>query len=85
MRLPIRNRVNISKKSFNNNKCQGTDEIYAEQIKYSTSKHLIVYLLLLLTTIWNNATIPFTWLKSSISCLHKKGSKSDPGTGQSPS
>ena len=68
-----------AKKSFNNNKCQGTDKIYAEQIKYCTSKHLIVYLLLLLTTIWNNASVPIAWLTSSISCLHKKGSKSNPG------
>ena len=39
-------------KTLKNNKCQGTDKVYAEQLRYSKSKTLITQLLLLLTTIW---------------------------------
>ena len=76
---PSEEEVLTAIKSLNNNKCQGTDHIYAEQLKYATSKHLLVKLLLLLTTIWTTATVPVDWLKSSMSCLHKKGPRSNPG------
>ena len=35
--LPSEEEITTVIKSLNNNKCQGTDKIYAEQIKYSSS------------------------------------------------
>ena len=76
---PTEEELKSAIKSLNNNKCQGTDNIHAEQIKYCTSNYLVLRLLLLLTLIWNTMSVPLSWLKSSISCLHKKGPKSNPG------
>ena len=49
-----------------------------EHIKYNKSNRFLVYLMLLLTTIWTTFIIPLSWLISSITCLYKnKGSRND--------
>lgn len=58
---------------FKNGKCQGTDRIYGEQLKYSKSIQLVMYLVTLLGIIWKAIEVPSSWLYSSITCLHKKG------------
>ena len=50
--IPTEREIKSAINSLNNNKCQGTDGIYSEQLKYSNSKSLLSQLLLLLTTIW---------------------------------
>ena len=56
----------------------GTDLLYPEHFKYNTSNRFLIYLMLLLTTIWTTFILPSSWLKSSITCLFKnKGSRSD--------
>ena len=63
-------------KKQKDNKCQGTDKIFSEHLKYSTSDKLIAAILLLLTTIWTVVEVPKSWLEAVITCLHKKGLKS---------
>ena len=76
--IPTISEVQGVHKQFKNGKCQGTDNIYAEEVKYNTSNRFMVYLMLLLTTIWTPFMIPSLWLISSITCLFKsKGSRSD--------
>ena len=76
--IPTISEVQDARKRFKNGKCQGTDKIYGEEIKYNTSDRFMVYLMLLLTTIWTTFSVPSSWLISSITCLFKnKGSRSD--------
>ena len=63
-------------KKQKDDKCQGTDKIFSEHLKYSTSENLVAALLLLLTTIWTLVEVPKSWLEAVITCLHKKGLKS---------
>ena len=63
-------------RKLKNGKCQGTDNIYSEELKYSTSKKMLKHIMLLIVLIWNCLRIPSNWLIASISCLHKKGLKS---------
>ena len=58
-------------KNIKNGKCQGTDKLYGEELKYNNSPRFIFYLMLLLTTIWTTFTLPSSWLISSITCLKK--------------
>ena len=74
--LPSEEEITTAIKSLNNNKCQGTDKIYAEQIKYSSSKSLVSSILITIVTVWSTITVPAELLKSYLSCLHKKCSKS---------
>ena len=62
-------------KKQKDNKCQGTDKIFSEHLKYSTSDKLIAAILLL-TTIWTVVEVPKSWLEAVVTCLHKKGLKS---------
>ena len=65
-------------KECKNGKCLGTDLLYPEHFKYNKSNRFLVYLMLLLTTIWTTFIIPSSWLISSITCLYKnKGSRND--------
>ena len=65
-------------KKLKNGKCQGTDKIYGEELKYNTSSRFLIYFMLLLTTIWTTFILPSSWIVSSITCLFKnKGSRSD--------
>ena len=65
-------------KTFKNGRSLGTDLLHPEHLKYNNSNRFLVYLMLLLTTIWTTFTIPSSWLISSITCLYKnKGSRSD--------
>ena len=67
-------------KNFKNGRCLGTDLLHPEHLKYNKSNNFLVYLMLLLTTIWTTFSIPSSWLISSITCLFKnKGSRSDAG------
>ena len=76
--IPTISEVQDARKRFKNGKCEGTDKIYGEEIKYNTSDRFMVYLMLLLTTIWTTFSVPSSWLISSITCLFKnKGSRSD--------
>ena len=70
--------VQDARKKIKNGKCQGTDKIYGEEVKYNFSNRFMVYLMLLFTTIWTTFMVPSSWLISSITCLFKnKGSRSD--------
>ena len=76
--IPTISEVEDARKQFKNGKCQGSDIIYGEEIKYNTSKRFMVYLMFLLTIIWTTCIIPSSWLISTITCLFKnKGSRSD--------
>ena len=67
-----------ARKRFKNGKCQGTDKIYGEEVKYNTSNRFMIYLMLFITTIWTTFVLPSSWLISSITCLFKnKGSRSE--------
>ena len=68
--------VENSVKKLKNAKCQGTDNICAEQLKYSQSIGLISYIVLLIGLIRTCSQVPVKWLTVSITCLHKKGRKS---------
>ena len=74
--LPTEEELKSAIKAMKNNKCQGTDKIYAEQLKYANSNKLIAAIMLLLNIIWNLIAVPTTWLFANITCLFKKGSKS---------
>ena len=76
--IPNISEVLDARKQFKDGKCQGTDKIYGEEIKYNKSHCFMLYLMVLLTTIWTTFTLPSSWLISSITCLFKnKGSRSD--------
>ena len=76
--IPSEGEVQEAIKKLKNGKCQGTDKIYGEELKYNTSSRFLVYFMLLLTTIWTTFILPSSWLISSITCLFKnKGSRSD--------
>ena len=49
-------------KKQKDSKCEGTDKIYAEHIKYAKSDKLIGGVLLLFTMIWTTVKVPVTWL-----------------------
>ena len=74
--IPTEEEVKSAIKTLKNNKCQGTDKIYAEQLKYAKSRNLITAIMLLLNLIWTLVAVPKTWLSATITCLFKKGSKS---------
>ena len=74
--IPERGEVENSVKKLKNGKCQGTDNIYAEQLKYSQSTGLINYIVLLIGLTWSCNQVPVKWLTASITCLYKKGQKS---------
>ena len=76
--IPTISEILDARKKFKDGKCQGTDKIYAEEIKYNNSKHFLLHLTLLITTIWTAFIVPSSWLVSSITCLFKnKGSRSN--------
>ena len=52
-----------------NGKCLGTDLLHPEHLKYNNCNRFIVYLMLLLTTIWTTFCIPSSRLTSSITSL----------------
>ena len=76
--IPTVSEVNDARKRFKNGKCQGTDKIYGEEVKYNSSNRFMIYLMLLISTIWTSCILPSSWLISSITCLFKnKGSRSE--------
>ena len=78
--IPSESEIEDARKRFKNGKCQGTDKIYGEEIKYNISNRFMVYLMLLISTVWTSLMLPSSWLVSSITCLFKnKGSRSDAG------
>ena len=64
--VPERREVESSIKKLKNGKCQGTDKIYAERLKYSRSSGLLNYVVLLIGLIWSCAKVPGKWLTASI-------------------
>ncbi|KXJ08925.1 hypothetical protein AC249_AIPGENE15244 [Exaiptasia diaphana] len=74
---PDKGEITSALKSFNNGKSYGTDNtIPTEAIKYGTSSNLLITAIwMLLQSIWITMTIPSEWLKLSINCIFKKGSK----------
>ena len=76
--LPTEKEVEDARKRFKNGKCQGTDKIYGEELKYNFSGRFMIYLMLLINTVWTSFILPSSWLISSITCLFKnKGSRSE--------
>ena len=76
--IPEVDEVQKIMKEFKNGRCQGTDLLHTEHLKYNNSNRFLVYLMLLLTTIWTTFVIPSSWLISYITCLFKnKGSRSE--------
>ena len=69
-------KANIAK--LKNGRCQGTDNIHSEQLKYTTSESLFKYITLLLRKIWSCLMVPKKWLEASITCLYKRGLRSLP-------
>ena len=72
---PTLEEIQEASKTFKNNKSFGTDNVPPEGVKYSSSKHLFIYLTMLISLIWQIA-IPKSWLVLKIVCLYKKGLKS---------
>ena len=64
--IPIISEVLDARKKFKDGKCQGTDKIYGEELKYNNSHCFMLHLMLLLTTIWTTFILPSSWLISSI-------------------
>ena len=64
--VPERREVESSIKKLKNGKCQGTDKIYAERLKYSRSSGLLDYMGLLIGLIWSCAQVPGKWFTASI-------------------
>ena len=64
----IRNEDEFRKviKKQKDNKCQGIDKIFSENLKYTTSK---LFAALLLTSIWTLVELPKSWLGAVITCL----------------
>ena len=76
--LPTEKEVEDARKRFKNGKCQGTDKIYGEELKYNFSGRFMIYLMLLINIVWTSFKLPSSWLISSITCLFKnKGSRSE--------
>ena len=67
--IPTVSKVNDARKRFKNGKCQGTDKIYGEEMKYNSSNGFMIYLMLLISTIWTSCILPPSWLIFSITCL----------------
>ena len=63
--------IQEASKTFKNNKYFDTDNVPPEGVKYSSSKHLFIYLTMLISLIWQIA-IPKSWLVLKIVCLYKK-------------
>ena len=59
---PTEEELKAAVKSLKNNKCAGTDQIYAEQLKYCTSSKLITNIMFLLACIWSSISVPKSWL-----------------------
>ena len=74
--VPDEEEVKLVFKKQKDNKCEGTDKLYAEHLKYAKSNKLVSAVLLLFTIIWTMMKVPETWLLSVITCLLKKGLKS---------
>lgn len=62
-------------KRFKDGRCQGTNKVYSEQLKYARSEGLIKYIVLLVGMIWSCLEVPINWLMACIVCLHKRGLK----------
>ena len=73
--IPSEEEIKKTIRTLKNNKCAGTDKIYAEQLKKCNSGSLITSLTLLLSCIWTTITVPKNWLEATVSCIHKKGPK----------
>ena len=56
--IPTISEVWDAKKQFKDGKCQGTDKIYGEEVKYNNLRCFMMYLMLLLTTIWTTFILP---------------------------
>ena len=62
-----------------NGKCEGTDKVKMEQLKYGKQSDMFInHILTLLTLIWTSIIVPNLWIQSRISCIFKKGKQSDP-------
>ena len=74
---PTRQEIIDCCKTFNNNKCRGSDKIFGEYLKYGIgSTEFIDALYELLGLIWDGSTQPEAWKFSTIQCIYKnKGSK----------
>jgi hypothetical protein len=65
--IPSEKEIDDARKRFKNGKCQGTDFIYAEELKYNFSKRFMIYMLFLISIIWTSCKVPSCWL---ISCIY---------------
>ena len=50
----------------------------AEHLKYGQIPALVKHLAVFLTIIWTILKVPAVWLVALVTCLHKKGPKSQP-------
>jgi hypothetical protein len=76
---PTREEVVEAMSQLKNGKARGTDDLANEQLKYSTSSPLLVDCILKLVIIlWNVPLLPVSWLSSTITAIHKKGSMALP-------
>ena len=75
--VPAKKEVQDAVNTFKNGKNWGTDKIKTEGLKYNKSCALVERLLTLLVLIWTTISIPSSWLHSNITCLYKKGIRSD--------
>lgn len=75
---PTNSEIRSALKKFKNNKCQGSDKIWAENLKYAEPEALILVLEKLLKSVWDGSPQPDSWKYSTISGIFKnKGSRKD--------
>ena len=64
--IPTISGVNDTSERFKNGKCQGTDKIYGEEVRYNSFNRFMICLMILISTIWTSCILPSSWLISSI-------------------
>ena len=62
--------------TFKDGKNWGSDKLKTEGLKYNSSNLLLEGIPALLILIWSILSVPSAWLHSNITCLYKKGIKS---------
>ena len=71
---PNQEEIEKSIKTLKNGKCKGSDELFAEQIKYNVSSTMLqIIFTLLMAIIWTTMNIPQTWLRGRVRTFHVVG------------
>ena len=76
---PPQEEVEKALANLKNQKSSGIDKCPLESLNYGRgSARLIVWIRALISMVWTSVVVPSTWLRSQITCLHKKSSFVEP-------